>query len=264
MSRRFSWWFVNSCASCCSNLLLHHPVVKRSKSKRRQRFKREIRLVCIFFFFVVVVVYLFFFFQHFLMAYLSKMNAAVKSERCVVLLCACMGFHLLGNCFQTIDFVLNCFTWSDNSFKHRLNCNNGSAKPNPPSLALISQPGSEPQYCFIIRANKQAAVFLSCWIITMMYLDVLRIHPEIWHHRTKVCSVDKGRCLSPSRPLLKGWIEMVLICRASQSSSPEHQVMTTMHLSIASSTFSWECAFYCSAVMMYINRQGVSTFRLSA
>lgn len=100
---------------------------------------------------------------------------------------------------------------------------------------------------------------------------MLRNHTEIWHRRTKgLCSAedvyhratavevmdrngaDADR-LSPSPPP-----------PPSQSSSHEHQVMTITHLSIVSSTFRRQCAFYCRAVMMYINKRGVSTFRLSA
>lgn len=218
---------------------------ERRKSKPRQRFS-EIRLVAI-----------------------SPHDISLKHEcDCNVFgmcscFCAdlneCMDFDLFFFFFWEMPsnhrFAWSRFTWIDNSFNHWLNSNNGSAKANWPSLLLILHPGSYPQCCFnISQQTSNGIFFLSCWIITMMYLDVLRNHPEIWHHRTKVCSMDIRVDVYHQPTVIQGWIEIVMICRPSQSWSHEHQVMTIMHLSIDPSTFSWECAFYCSAVMMYINK----------
>lgn len=160
--------------------------------------------------------------------------------------------------------VWNWLTWSDNSFNHWLNCNNGSGKPKPAVLGfnITTRQLTTVLFYYLIQQTRSGI-----FIMLNHHNDVFRRSqnpPRNMAPPDKGLLGGQGSMFITKPPILRKWVEMVLICRASQSPSYEHQVLTIMHLSIASSIFSWECAFYCSAVMMYINKQGVSTFRLSA
>lgn len=108
----------------------------------------------------------------------------------------------------------------------------------------------------------------------MIYSDVLKSAPgNLRCRRTKVCSAGSMLISQPPSSLTR-WTEMVLIRRASRSSSHEHQVMTIvplflfiyyLFLSASSSAFSGGWIPFSAALSLCAStKPGVSASTLSA